>query len=140
MIYVDTSVWVALLTRETSTPVIGAWFARTDAVLISADWMLTEFHSAISIKVRTGQIDTVQASSVLDLFEQLGAGGMTLAPVSRTAFRAAAALVDDPRHGLRGADALHLAVAQELAVQRFASLDGNQSASAERLGFVLESF
>ena len=140
MIYVDTSVWVALLTREISTAVIGAWFARTDAVLISADWTLTEFHSAIAIKVRTGQIDTVQASAVLDLFEQLGAGGMMLAPVSRTAFHAAATLVDDPHHGLRGADALHLAVARELAVHRFATLDGNQSASAERLGFALESF
>ncbi|MBK5966045.1 hypothetical protein CCR95_18665 [Thiocystis minor] len=88
----------------------------------------------------TGQIDTVQTSAVLNLFEQLGAGGMTLASVSRTAFRAAAVLVDDPRHGLRGADALHLAIARELAVHRFASLDGNQSASVERLGFVLESF
>ena len=49
MIDVDTSVWVALLTKEISTAIISAWFARTDAVLISADWTLTQVHSAISI-------------------------------------------------------------------------------------------
>ena len=45
---------------------------------------------------------------------------------------------DDHQHGLRGADALHLAVAQALDLQRFATLDRNQSRNAQRLGFTLE--
>ena len=47
MIYVDTSVWVALLTQETETLRVDQWFGSNVEPLMSADWTLTEFHSAI---------------------------------------------------------------------------------------------
>ncbi|QVL49121.1 MAG: type II toxin-antitoxin system VapC family toxin [Thiocapsa sp.] len=75
---------------------------------------------------------------MLALFARLNSGGLTLIPVSRTAYRTAANLVDDSRQGLRGADALHIAVAREIGLQRFATLDRNQSANAGRLGLTLE--
>lgn len=138
MIYVDTSVWVALMTQESATERVETWFASNTEPLVSADWALTEFHSAIAIKTRTNQITAEQAGKVLDLFERLSTGGMTWVPVSRMAYRAAADLVDDFPSGLRGADALHLAVAQELGLQRFATLDRNQRINALRLGLTLE--
>lgn len=138
MIYVDTSVWIALMTREAATDRVETWFASNTEPLVSADWALTEFHSAIAIKTRRGQLTAEQAGEILDLFERLSTGGMTWVLVSRMAFRAAADLVDDFPSGLRGADALHLAVAQELGVQRFATLDRNQGRNALRLGFHLE--
>ncbi|MGB4333526.1 MAG: type II toxin-antitoxin system VapC family toxin [Chromatiaceae bacterium] len=138
MIYVDTSVWVALMTPETGTAQVETWFRSNAEPLVSADWTLTEFHSAIAIKTRTGQVSPDQAGEVLALFERLTTGGLTLIPISRVAYRAAAELVDDYRQGLRGADALHLAVAQELGLQRFATLDRNQSLNARRLGLTLE--
>lgn len=138
MIYTDTSVWVALLTPEAGTARVEQWFEPMSETLVSADWTLTEFHSAIAIKARTGQLLGDQAKEVLAFFEQLSAGGLTLIPVSRAAYRAAAALVDDYQQGLRGADALHIAVAQELGIQRFATLDRNQAANAQRLGLTLE--
>jgi predicted nucleic acid-binding protein len=138
MIYTDTSVWVALLTPEAGTARVEQWFEPMSETLVSADWTLTEFHSAIAIKTRTGQLLGDQAKEVLAFFEQLSAGGLTLIPVSRAAYRAAAALVDDYQQGLRGADALHIAVAQELGIQRFATLDRNQAANAQRLGLTLE--
>lgn len=138
MIYADTSIWVALLTQETGTARVEEWFEANSEPLVSADWTVSEFHSAIAIKTRTDQITTDQAREVLALFEQLSAGGLTLVPVSRSAYRAAAELVDDHRQGLRGADALHIAVAQELGLQRFATLDRNQAANARRLGLALE--
>jgi len=49
-----------------------------------------------------------------------------------------AALVSGVRQGLRGADALHIAVVQEVGLQRFATLDRNQAANAQRLGLNLE--
>lgn len=138
MIYVDTSVWVALMTHETETDRAEAWFEANADPLISADWALTEFHSAIAIKIRTRQLSPDQASQALDLFEHLGTAGFTWVSVSRKAYRRAAELVDDHTQGLRGADALHLAVARGLGVERFATLDRNQSRNAQRLGFTLE--
>lgn len=44
MIYVDTSVWVALLTEEAGTAQVEQWFAANSEPLFSADWTLTEFH------------------------------------------------------------------------------------------------
>lgn len=74
----------------------------------------------------------------LELFDHLSSGGLTLVPVSRAAYRATAALADDYGRGLRGGDALHIAVAQELGLQQFATLDRNQAANALRLGLTLE--
>lgn len=143
MIYVDTSVWVALLTSEAETARVDQWFGQVAAPMVSADWTLTEFHSAVAIKTRTGQLRADQAGEVRALFAQLCAGGLTLIPVSRAAYRAAAVLVDAAlvsgvRQGLRGADALHIAVVQEVGLQRFATLDRNQAANAQRLGLNLE--
>lgn len=139
-VYCDTSVLVALLTSESTTPAIKRWFAGLDLPLVSADWSIAEFHSAIAIKVCTGQLTEAQAAETLELFEQLGAGNLRWLPVSRSAFRAAALLVDDRRYNLRGGDALHLAVAQELGIKRVATLDANQRGYAERLGLGLEAF
>ena len=47
MIYVDTSVIVALLTTEPKTQAVTAWFAELRDVPICADWLLTEFHSTL---------------------------------------------------------------------------------------------
>jgi hypothetical protein len=143
MVYVDTSVWVALLTAEAETARVDLWFGHVAEPLVSADWTLTEFHSAIAIKARTGQLTAGQAGQVRALFAQLCAGGLTLIPVSRAAYRAAAAMVDAAlvsgvQQGLRGVDALHLAVAQELGLQRLATLDRNQAANAQRLALTLE--
>lgn len=138
MIYADTSVWVALLTREPGTAQVEQWFESNSEPLVCADWTLTEFHSAIAIKTRTGWLTSDQAKEALDLFDQLSSGGLTLVSVSRAAYRVAATLVDDFRQGLRGADALHIAVAQELGLQRFATLDRNQAVNAQRLGLSLE--
>jgi predicted nucleic acid-binding protein len=139
-IYCDTSALVALLTSEPSTPTIKQWFTELDSTLVCADWGYTEFHSAIAIKIRTGQLAETQATETLALLELLSSGGLRWIPVSRSAFRAAAHLVDEHQHGLRGGDALHLAVARELGIKHFATLDANQRINAERLGLLPELF
>ena len=56
MVYVDTSVVVALLTVESKTPGVAAWFTALSETPVCADWLLTEFSSAVSIKVRAKQL------------------------------------------------------------------------------------
>ena len=133
MVYVDTSVVVPLLTLEPSSENVTAWFTDLQEMPVSSDWLLTEFASAISIKVRTGQLSGVIAKSVHKEFQLLASSGLRLVPVSRSAFKAAADLAQAHIHGLRAGDALHLAVAQEMGAKTIATLDGMMAKNAKRL-------
>ena len=140
MLYVDTSVIVALLTVEPTTPDVTAWYAGLQDTPICADWVMTEFSSAISIKLRTGQLTETHASRVRKEFDLLAAGGLRLAAVTRTAFSQAAEMVKQHRHGLRAGDSLHLAVALELGASHMAALDGTLADNARRKGLKLIAY
>jgi len=68
MIYLDTSVAVALLVPEPRTTDVKTWFAGLWEIPISGDWLLTEFDSAISIKVRSGELSEANAKAVRNEF------------------------------------------------------------------------
>jgi predicted nucleic acid-binding protein len=140
MVYVDTSVVVALLTVEPRTPEIITWFGGLRDTPTTSDWLLTEFSSALSIKLRTGQINEGQARQVRKEFELLAGGGLRIIPVSRDAFRQAAEMVKLHDHGLRAGDSLHLAVALELKAGHMATLDTTLAVNAKRLGIGLVKF
>lgn len=140
MIYVDTSVIVPLLTTEPKTEAVTAWFAGLHDTPSCADWLLTEFSSAISIKLRTGSITEANAKRVRKEFESLVDGGVKFVAVSRDAFRHAAKMAKQHEHGLRSGDSLHLAVALELGASHMATLDGTLAANAKRNGMKLIEF
>lgn len=140
MIYVDTSVIVPLLTVEPRTQDVTAWYAGLRETPTCSDWLLTEFYSAISIKLRTGQVNETNAKRVRNEFELLAKGGLRIVPVSRDAFRQAAEMVRLHDSGLRAGDSLHLAVALELGVSHMATLDGTLAANAKRNGMELIEF
>lgn len=140
MIYVDTSVIVPLLTTEPKTEAVTAWFSKLHDTPTCADWLLTEFSSAISIKLRTGRITETNAKRVRKEFELLADGGLRIVPVSRDAFRQAAKMAQQHEHGLRSGDSLHLAVALELGASHMATLDGTLAANAKRNGMKLIEF
>ena len=140
MIYVDTSVIVPLLTAEPKTRAVTTWFAGLRDTPSASDWMLTEFHSALSIKLRTGQINEATTKRVRKEFEVLADGGLRIVPVSRSAFRQAAKMVQQHKYGLRSGDSLHLAVALELGASQMATLDTSLAANAKRNGIKLIAF
>ena len=134
MVYVDTSVIVALLTVEPKTQDVMAWYAGLREVPYCADWLLTEFSSAISIKLRARELTETHAKLVRKEFTMLAAGGLRLVSVSRAAFKQAADMVKQHRYGLGAGDSLHLAVALELGASYMATLDGTLAENAERQG------
>lgn len=134
MIYVDTSVIVALLTVEPRTQEVTTWYAGLRDTPTCSDWLLTEFSSALSIKIRTGQITEASAKRVRKEFESLTEGGVRIVTVSRAAFRQAAEMVKHYDHGLSAGDSLHLAVALELGATDIATLDGTLATNAKLNG------
>ena len=134
MIYLDTSVVVALLTPEESSSRALDWFAQSREPLISSDWLITETHSALGMKQRLYGLSAEARLAAGEQFERLLQGGVELRPLDRGRFRQAADLLQDPALGLRAGDALHLAVALRSRCTLLASFDGRMQQAAIALG------
>ena len=133
MLYVDTSVLVALCTNEAKTADVIRWYAACAEELASAAWCVTEFASAMGLKQRTGQLTKAQAQTAWMQFERLCANDLQLLPVQAMTFHRAAMLTMDAATGLRAGDALHLACAMEAKAQGLATLDVVLAKNAKRL-------
>jgi uncharacterized protein len=110
-LYLDTSLLVAILTNEPQTTRLQAWLAKQKPEdLAISDWVTTEFSSALSIKLRTGQIQAIHRADALAMFAHLTGDSFAVLPISSLQFRTAARFVDQHGLGLRAGDALHLAI------------------------------
>jgi predicted nucleic acid-binding protein len=111
-LYVDTSLLVAALTAEARTADAQAWLVAqpTDELAIS-DWVITEFSSALSIKLRTGEISLAKRTEALGAFRRLVSETFTVLAVSAGHFRTAATFADQHALAIKAGDALHLAIA-----------------------------
>jgi len=123
MLYVDTSVLVALCTHEAKTADVLKWYQACTEGLVSAAWCVTEFASALGLKQRTGQLNEAQAQAAWMQFERICTNDLQLLAVDASAFHRAAILTLNASAGLRAGDALHLACALEAKAQGMVTLD-----------------
>lgn len=133
MLYVDTSVLVALCTHEGKSADVLKWYAGCTEELASAAWCVTEFASAMGLKQRTGQLTQEQAQTAWMQFERVCANDLQLLPVDVMTFHKAALLTMDAAAGLRAGDALHLACAMQAKAQGMVMLDAVLAKNAKRV-------
>jgi hypothetical protein len=109
--YLDTSLLVAAYTSEARTSSVQTWLGEqpVDELAIS-DWVVTEFSAALSIKLRTDQLDAETRADALVLFARFCTETVSILPVSALHFRIAARFTDQHTLALRAPDALHLAI------------------------------
>lgn len=139
-VYVDTSVLVALYTREGKSAGVSRWYAACTDDLVSAMWCVAEFASALSIKQRTGQIDAAEAQTAWRQFERLCANDLQLLPMEPATFHRAAVPTLDAASGLRAGDSLHLAAALDAKAKSMATLDDVLAKNAKRMKLKLVAF
>ena len=132
MVYVDTSVLVALFTNEATAERIANWIAEETRSLVSGDWCVTEFASALSLKQRTSQITPRQSNAAWKVFSQFCEGHLRLLPLDREVFSQAAQLVRNSKNSLRAGDALHLALALRVKTAAFFTLYVRLAESAKQ--------
>ena len=133
MVYVDTSVLVALHLNEPKSAAVARWYAACTDELVSAMWCVTEFASALGIKQRTSQITEAEGQKTWQRFERLCASDLQLLPVEPATFHRAAVLTLDGTTGLRAGDSLHLAVALEAKAKSLATLDSVLAKNARKM-------
>lgn len=138
MIYLDTSVLVALLTPEETSERVAAWItAREPGTLHVSGWVATEFGAAVTRKVRTGRLTRGECDRARREYESVVSGAFTVLAIEPGDFHSAAQLVADPEAGIRAGDGLHLAVALAHGMS-LATLDKRFVAGAAKLGYQLE--
>jgi uncharacterized protein len=140
MIYLDTSAAVPLFVREPASDAVDAWLESCSEPIISSDWIVTEFASALSIKVRKAEINARQARAAWKDFAAFCNSGLRLLPVSRKAFNEAAMMALSAPSGLRYGDSLHLAMALEAGASGLSTADDTLENSAKAKGLKVIRF
>ncbi len=135
MIYVDTSVWIAMHVRESRTAEVQDWLeAQEISTLCCSEWVKTEYASALSIRRRRNELNAADFADAHRAFAQLCVAGPLWLDVEPPDFLTAAGYCADVDSGLRAGDALHLAVAVRTRCKALFSLDKLMNLNARRLG------
>ncbi len=131
-VYVDTSVLVSAFSNEPLQRVAMALLQapQWEQVCVS-DWTAAEFTCALQAKVLRGETPPEVAHTIGQTLKNLMAqGALHRIAVLREDYAAVQRTVPGLNCLVRGADALHLAVAARSGITHFASLDKTQRVAA----------
>ena len=140
MLYFDTSIVAPILLTESTSARVERWLTglSTGGLAIS-QWTYLEILSAIAREVRMGRIDTDAAKAAdLDFQDMLASSFDILQPATED-FETAKLYLRRYDTGLRGGDALHLAVAANRKADAIYTLDKGMLKAGRALGLPVET-
>ena len=124
MIYLDTSFLAPLVVAEESSDQVETTLGRLPAGSVATSlWTLVEFSSLIGRRIRMRDFSAAQAARVRSKFRQLIDTSCVLLVPGAADFSLAVDLLKNYRTGLRGGDALHLAIARNQGAEDVYTLD-----------------
>ncbi|MBZ9934991.1 type II toxin-antitoxin system VapC family toxin [Mesorhizobium sp. BR1-1-16] len=135
MVYFDTSFLVPLvLPEETSGDIVSFMVAFGEQAAATSHWTRVEFASLVARQVRMQRIDANAAARTTAGFEALIEGRFTVILPGQDDFDLARRYLAQSETGLRGGDALHLAIAANRNAERIFTLDKGFARAGTMLG------
>jgi uncharacterized protein len=110
--YLDTSVVVALVLRDSHTARAEAWLQHAAPACIVSDFCAIEFASVVSRQVRMSHLSPADGSAVLEVFDEWIARTTQVVTSSGEHMEAAGRMVRNFDTKLSAPNAIHLAVAK----------------------------
>lgn len=136
--YLDTSALVSVLANEPDAPSVNAWLRKQEpATVLLSEWTHTEVASALALKLRTGELTLETRAEAASVFAKLVSTSLPTLAVLPEHFETAARFAAQHELGLRGPDALHLAVARQSG-SAVVTLDRQMAQAALELGIPVE--
>ena len=135
--YVDTSLLIAAVAREPESERVQEWLAASGRALSVSDWTITEFSSALALKLRMGAMSAEKRAEAARWFRDIVSESATVLQVTRPSFRRAADLAAMTGVKIRAPDALHLAVAERNGLTLY-TLDRDQAEAGLAAGIPAE--
>jgi predicted nucleic acid-binding protein len=137
--YIETSALIAALVIEPRSRTIRAWLVeRATGTIFVSDWSHPEVASALSIKLRAGQITIEQRAAALAVWSQVRAANIHTLAVEPSHHEMATNFANLHELGVRAGDALDLAVAQAAGFTLI-TLDTTMAKAAPLLGVPVEA-
>jgi uncharacterized protein len=135
MYYLDTSFIVSSLTsQEVRSDDARDWLEmHGNQSLAVSEWAITEVSSALSLKIRTSQIDFAQRAAAMLRWRTFLADSLSVIRVETGDFETAALFAEYHELSLRAGDALHIAIAQRTGCT-LVTLDQKMADAAVILG------
>jgi predicted nucleic acid-binding protein len=135
-LYLDGSVIVPTVVRDSFTEAVSAFLLNCDEALVVSDLGAAEVASGLSRLVRTGALTATEATQRLADFDAWRAGETDNAELDAHDCRLANTYVRRFDLKLRAPDALHAAICRRLELQLI-TLDRRLAAAARELGIAV---
>lgn len=140
MLYFDTSFIVPLFLPEATSERVQQFFQRVQAdELAISHWSRVEFASTLAREVRTGRLSRQAASVVETMFEEVVDESFVVLSPEAEDYILACNYLRQYETGLRGGDALHLAIAANRRADTIFSLDRGFTNAAKHLDLPVRS-